>query len=91
MNMLTEMTAEDRGICSDSNFLLTPDEWLHVCSKRIPKARGKAWFGIAESFTQLERSWSILSETVRHIKTLQSLLKASRRPRFQGQQLFERY
>ena len=77
MNMFSEMTAVDRGLNPDSNFFLTPDEWLHICSKRIPKARGKAWFGIADSFSQLERSWSILSETVSHIKTLQALLKAT--------------
>lgn len=90
MNVLTEMTAVDRGFSPDSDFRLTPDEWLRVCSKRIPKARGKAWFGIAESFSQLERSWSILSETVRHIKTLHALLKATWHPWLQGQQRFER-
>lgn len=74
MSQFSELTAADRCVLQCD---LTPDEWVQVCEKRIAKARGKAWFGIAESFAQLERNWSILSETVSHIQTLQKLLAES--------------
>ena len=78
MKSMAELTAYDRLLVDPDQYVLTPDEWLEVCGKRIPKARGKAWFGISDSFAQLERNWNILSSTVGHIKTLQRLLKESR-------------
>lgn len=44
---------------------------------RIPKARGKAWFGICESFSQLNDNWTILMETVSHIQNLSNKLKVA--------------
>ena len=77
MQAMAELTALDRLLADPEQFVLRPEEWVDVCSKRIPKARGKAWFGISDSFAQLESNWTILSETARHIKALLRFLKAS--------------
>lgn len=75
MAHMNELIMKDRGLTEFHG--ITPEEWIKICEKRIPKARGKAWFGICDSFSQLDRNWTILSETVTHIATLQRLLKAT--------------
>lgn len=76
MAVMSELTALDR-CCLPEEMNLTPDEWIKVCTKRIPKARGKAWFAICESFSLLDASWNILSETVAHIKQLEKFKKVA--------------
>ena len=56
---------------------ITPNEWVQCCQKRIPKARGKAWFAIKDSFSMLDGSWTILSETISHVEVLEKVLKES--------------
>ena len=75
MAHMNELIMKDRGLTEFHG--ITPEEWINICEKRIPKARGKAWFGICDSFSQLDRNWTILSETVTHIATLQRLLRAT--------------
>ena len=75
MAHMNELIMKDRGL---TDFIgITPEEWIAICEKRLPKARGKAWFGICDSFSQLDRNWTVLSETVAHIETLQRLLQAT--------------
>lgn len=37
------------------------------------KAREKAWFGITDSFSQLDSRWSILSETTSHLIDIENI------------------
>ena len=76
MALMSELTALDRCILPEEMDLM-PDEWIQVCTKRIPKARGKAWFAICESFSLLGDNWNILAETVAHIKQLEKFKKVA--------------
>ncbi len=78
MSMMAELTASDREIEIPEDFQLTPQLWIEACEGRIPKARGKAWFGICESFSQLNDHWAILLETVSYVQHLSKKLKVPR-------------
>ena len=77
MKKMSELVAADRRLEDSDSFTLTPTDWKECCEKRIPKARTKNWFGMRESFGLLDANWSILFESVTHIKTLQGFLKAA--------------
>ena len=74
MSQMAELVALDK--CMPNPEPISKEDWISVCQKRIPKARGKAWFGICDSFGMLDRGWTILSESVAHIQTLEKILKA---------------
>lgn len=73
MGVMSEQIMRDR--CLQEPPGISKDEWISICEHRIPKARGKAWFGIRDSFSILDTNWTVLSETVEHIATLEKMMK----------------
>ena len=50
-------------------FFFTPSRSY---APALPKAKGKAWFGVMQSFTALQRGWTIYRETLRHALDLEA-------------------
>ncbi|CAE7944054.1 unnamed protein product [Symbiodinium sp. KB8] len=65
MEALTERVLFDRG-WAVGNDILSKQEFLasDAVTRRLPYAKNKAWFGVIDCMSKLDKDWTILEETI---------------------------